>query len=224
MTPGRTIRRGEGAPVIGSFLLRLVVVYLALTVTVVVLERPIVAATVPLARMGLAIFASEVRVKTLTVEQDRLAAAVSVVRPNVDGGMRRIRMSVDANPRTLLIAPILTLSVLLAWRFRSRAERAWSVLAGALLTSVALMYDLANGVATGVREQIGAPRGMATFLRFVLENGGRQVIALVAAAAAIWLAGEVARRRVPTSATEPTPRRGRSERRRGKRERALAVR
>jgi hypothetical protein len=223
VTPGRTIHRGEGAPVIGSFLLRLVVVYLALTVTVVVLERPIVSATAPLARMGLAIFASELQVNTLTVEHGRLAAAVSVVRANAAGGLGRIRMSVDGNPRTLLIAPILTLSVLLAWRFRSRAQRAWGLLAGALLTSVALMYDLANGVATGVREQIGAPRGMATFLRFVLENGGRQLFGLVAAAVAIWLAGEVARRGVPTSAAEPAPR-GRSERRRRKRERALAAR
>ncbi len=213
MTPAPTVGRAAGAQAVGPFLLRLALVYAALAVTVVLLERPIVSATAPLARLGLALFAPELTVRSLEVEQGRLAASVTVARAEVKGPPRRIGMSVATNARTMLVAPILTLSVLLAWRFRSRAERAVALLAGGLLTTASLMNDLASGVTTGVDATLGESHRFAAFYRFLLDNGGRQLLALAAAAAGIWLAAELARRRVRPA-----------EVRQGKRERRLARR
>jgi hypothetical protein len=211
-----------------SFLLRLVGAYVALTVALVIFERPAARATAPLARAGLALFASDLHVRRLDVDDGRLVADVATSRPKPGGapGTQTVQLTVAANARTLLVAPLLTLALLGAWGFGSR--RAWAVAlaTAAATTLLVLAVDLANGFSAGVAEALGQRHGAAIFVRFLLDNGGRQALALLIAAAAAWVAQESPRRRAARAAevlppaapaAAPAPRRGR-------RRRALATR
>jgi hypothetical protein len=170
------------------FALRFALAYALLAGLAVLCEAQLNQVMVPCVKAGLSLYAPDIQVRDVTSEQTRLRADLVVARRR-DGLRVRVNASVLSNGDRMLVGPLLTLSVILAWGFHSSRERAVGVLLGATLVLAVGAQDIAGAMALGVSGKMGMTEGaLAQFYSFFLDSGGRQLMALVCAAAAIHAA------------------------------------
>ncbi|MFO0722705.1 MAG: hypothetical protein U1E65_02900 [Myxococcota bacterium] len=170
-----------------SFWLRLALTYALIAGLSVLAERPLLSSLLPMVRAGFALFQPEVELKRLSVEAGQVVAEL-----RVEGRERRLGAIARSNGRTFLVGPILCLSVVAAWRFRSWQRRGLALLAGAGLCLLWVAPSEAHLLVTGLRQELhlsSAGRG-GDFFAFFLENGGRQLLPLSIAALVIAMASK----------------------------------
>ncbi len=196
------------------FVLRLALAYLVLATTAVVCERPILAAMVPVVRTGFAVFHhDDVAVRSISTDQGQLTAGL-VVRRDAPSHRGHVKVTTASNGRTVLLEPLLALSLLIAWRFRSRREKAVGLLVGVLFAFVLVAHNESFILLDYIDDKVGRTSGLAgalaSFWGFFLANGGRQLLGLAAGAAAIGVVEALRARPQPIPA--PAPARSRSKR------------
>jgi hypothetical protein len=179
-------------------LFRFALAYAVLASLVVVFERPLNAALGPCVKVGMSLLHPEIQVRRVSAEESRLSAEVRVFRNG-----RRFTGTVAANGDRMLVGPLLALAVVAAWPFRSGRERAFAGVLGTLCVLALAVHDIATAMSLGVSGNIGrAVDASDGFYSFFMDSGGRQLLALSAAGAAIYLAaafGGAPSRAAPTT-------------------------
>ena len=172
---------------LSSFALRFAVVYALAGALAVVCERPLDAAVAPLVRLGLGV-GSDIEVRDVSSEGHRLSASVIVTRGEKGIRGRRVHANVAANGDTMLVAPLLAISAVLAWGYRSRRSRATGTLLGTAAALLLTAHDAAASIGFAIHGKLGTLDPLSAFYSFFLDAGGRQLLALGVAALAIHVA------------------------------------
>jgi hypothetical protein len=181
-----------------AFAWRFAAAYVVLGALAVVCERPLDAAVAPLVKLGVGL-GTDVEVRQVSSEGHRLTARVVITASHRGARARRINANVAANGDMMLVGPLLAVSAVAAWAYRSRRERAAGMVLGALFAFVLSAHDAASVITLGIRSTLGTLGPLSAFYSFFLDSGGRQLLALGAAAAAIRVAGSMTERAQPSS-------------------------
>jgi len=188
----------QGQPPVSSsslarWLLRFALAYGVVVAGALLLERPLEALGAPLVKLGLGLANREVQVHSVTPVEGTLRLDVSVL-----SGRVRSRGALDANARTMLVGPILALTLVFTWRARRWREKAVALGIVGGLSVVLVMVDLPVSMSALLDEKFGAgpgQKGLLSFAWFLLDNGGRQIYAVLAAGVAVGGARALAKGR-----------------------------
>ncbi|HEX4336163.1 MAG TPA: hypothetical protein VH062_09635 [Polyangiaceae bacterium] len=175
---------------ITSFALRFAAIYVALAIVAVVWERPLGEAVAPFVKLGVGL-GTDVEVRQISSEGHHLTARVVFTDPRRPVGERRVHATVAANGDLMLVGPLLAISAVAAWAYRSRRERAAAMMLGPLFAFALSAHDAASTITIGIRSKLGVLDPATAFYSFFLDSGGRQLLALAAATLAIRIAGRV---------------------------------
>ncbi|MFZ5445515.1 MAG: hypothetical protein ACOZQL_36325 [Myxococcota bacterium] len=160
------------------FLARLGLAWLALTAALSLLGARAGAPLLPLVRFGLELVQSDVEVHRLSVANDAVQVRATV-KP---GSLATLAVPVGQ----LLQGPVLVWSLLFAWPHRSRGLRVTAFLVALPLLVAAETLDAPFALAAGIDQALGRTRPLAAFWWFFLDNGGRLLLSVLVAPAAVW--------------------------------------
>lgn len=170
---------------------RLSLAWLLLTLGCHLLGPRAAAPFVPLFVQGLELTHPAFLVRSVALKSDQLQVE-TLVRSDVPGrGRLTVSATLGVSTRQFLAVPILALALLAAWPHRSRRAALLSLAFALPLIAVAETLDVPYAFAAGVAEKLAgpaAPKGFGSFWWFLLDNGGRQLLALLVPPCAVGAA------------------------------------
>ena len=178
-----------------AFVVRFVLAYVVLATLAVLCESPLNDALAPCVKLGMTVLHPELDVRSASSDGSRLM--VRVVLPLRGPAMNRHRLAATLtdNGDFMLVGPLLTLSIVLAYRFGSVRKTAAGFAVGALLAVALGVQEVSQTMVFEISGKLGDDEPLTGFFSFFLDSGGRQVVALLAGGAAIWLVSALAPRR-----------------------------
>jgi hypothetical protein len=187
-----------------SLIVRFAMAYAGLTFLAVVCEEPLDRAMVPCVRLAFSAFHPDIRVRAVSSEGARLTVGVAVEKTRTGGRARVLTGSVATSGDRMLIGPLLSLCLILAWKFRSWRKKAASAALGVFSALALAACDLSSAMALGISANLGDdPAPGARFSSFFLDAGGRQLLALASACLSIALVTVLGRTSAPTARARP---------------------
>jgi hypothetical protein len=177
-----------------QLLLRITGAYLILAGLFNLFEVQLERALLPLVQLGFT--ATGVDAVSLGVEHGKIVIALLALANSNDGGpavqTAQTVVQVHAPANTLLVPALILLTGLVAWPIRSVKERLIAACVGFALFALIVMVDLPCAASAAIFEKLAGSHPLdldfAGFWWFFLDNGGRQLLSIVATLAAL-LAG-----------------------------------
>ncbi|MBK8011266.1 MAG: hypothetical protein IPK13_07935 [Deltaproteobacteria bacterium] len=150
----------------------------------------------PAFSQGIRLAPGDLELKSMRISDGKLHARIGVRWTHQeDGGVIRDTATITKKTAVYLVVPTLVFAVIFSLWGVSFVERAIAFGLGAIATVFVQMFDLpwlfASAIAGKTPPGVATSTGWMDSWVFFLENGGRQLIALVAAGCSLWAAAQL---------------------------------
>lgn len=182
-----------------TLVLRLLISYFIVAMSCHLLSDWIVRGMMPAVTQGLRLAPGDLQLKSLRLSDGKLHARIGVQWTDQKSGKRlRDTATITKKTAVYLVVPTLVFAVIFAMWGGSFVERATAVGLGAIATVLVQMFDLpwmlASAIASKMHSGLAVSTGWVDIWVFFMENGGRQVLALVIAGGSVWGAAHISQR------------------------------